>query len=40
LLHRTSTAFDVAEREGNCIEYAELFATIVNRENGRVGWNA
>lgn len=34
LQHRTSTAFDVAEREGNCIEYAELFAAIFNRERG------
>lgn len=34
LQHGTSTTFDVAEREGNCIEYAELFATIFNRERG------
>ncbi len=34
LQHRTSTSFDVGEREGNCIEYAELFATIFNREKG------
>lgn len=34
LRHRTSTSFDVAEREGNCIEYAELFAAIFNREKG------
>ena len=34
LQHRTSTTFDVAEREGNCIEYAELFAAIFNREKG------
>ena len=30
LQHRTNTSFDVAEREGNCIEYAELFATIIS----------
>jgi hypothetical protein len=34
LQHRTSTSFDAAEREGNCIEYAELFASIFNREKG------
>lgn len=34
LQHRTSTTFDVTEREGNCVEYAELFATIFNREKG------
>jgi hypothetical protein len=34
LAHRTSASFDVAEREGNCIEYAELFSTIFNREKG------
>jgi len=34
LQHRTSTSFDVGEREGNCIEYAELFAAIFNREKG------
>src|SRR5512138_1936282 len=34
LQHRTSSSFDVTEREGNCIEYAELFATIFNREKG------
>lgn len=32
LSHRTSLAFDGAEREGNCVEYAELFASIFNRE--------
>ena len=34
--HRTSATFDVAEREGNCIEYAELFAAIFNRERGSI----
>jgi hypothetical protein len=34
--HRTRISFDAAEREGNCVEYAELFATIVNRERGKV----
>jgi|HubBroStandDraft_6_1064221.scaffolds.fasta_scaffold271300_3 hypothetical protein len=36
LAHRTSLAFDGTEREGNCVEYAELFASIVNREHGVV----
>ena len=40
LQHRTSTSFDVAEREGNCVEYAELFATIFNREKGSTGARA
>ena len=34
LSHRTRLTFDGVEREGNCVEYAELFATIVNREHG------
>jgi hypothetical protein len=34
LAHRTRLTFDRAEREGNCVEYAELFASIVNRERG------
>jgi len=29
--HRTSLRFEGREREGNCIEYAELFATLYNR---------
>jgi hypothetical protein len=36
LQHRTRLSFDGAEREGNCVEYAELFASIVNREHGNV----
>ncbi len=32
LSHRTRLTFDGVEREGNCVEYAELFASIVNRE--------
>jgi hypothetical protein len=32
--HRTRLAFDGADREGNCVEYAELFAAIVERERG------
>ena len=34
LSHRTRLTFDSVEREGNCVEYAELFASIVNREHG------
>jgi hypothetical protein len=34
LSHRTRLTFDGVEREGNCVEYAELFASIVNREHG------
>jgi hypothetical protein len=34
LSHRTRLRFDSVEREGNCVEYAELFASIVNREHG------
>ena len=29
--------FDAAKREGNCVEYAELFASILNREDRRPG---
>lgn len=29
--HRTTLRFDTKEREGNCIEYAHLFATVFNR---------
>ena len=36
LVHRTSLSFDGAEREGNCVEYAHLFASILNREHGSV----
>jgi hypothetical protein len=32
LKHQTHLAFDGVEREGNCVEYAELFATVFNRE--------
>lgn len=31
LEHKTSLEFGVKEREGNCIEYAHLFATVFNR---------
>ncbi len=34
LAHRTSLHFDIAEREGNCVEYAELFAAILGRTRG------
>jgi hypothetical protein len=33
LRHRTRLSFDEAEREGNCVEYADLFATVFNREH-------
>jgi hypothetical protein len=29
--HRTRLSFDGVDREGNCVEYAELFASILNR---------
>jgi hypothetical protein len=29
--HRTSLAFGPAEREGHCVEYAHLFATVIQR---------
>jgi hypothetical protein len=38
--HRTRIAFEGAEREGNCVEYAELFATVLNREHGNVDAHA
>jgi hypothetical protein len=31
LEHKTTLAFGKAEREGNCVEYAHLFATVFNR---------
>lgn len=31
LNHRTSLRFTSVEREGNCVEYAQLFATLFNR---------
>ena len=40
LSHPTRLAFDAREREGNCVEYAELFASIVNREHGNVNVRA
>jgi hypothetical protein len=36
LKHRTRLVFDGAEREGNCVEYAELFASVFNRERGGI----
>ena len=36
LAHRTRLSFDSTDREGNCVEYAELFASIFNREHGTV----
>lgn len=38
--HRTRTSFDVGEREGNCVEYAELFAAIFDRERGHLDGRA
>jgi hypothetical protein len=38
--HRTSLSFHPGEREANCVEYAELFATIVNREHGALDLRA
>jgi hypothetical protein len=37
LAHRTSLAFTADEREGNCIEYAHLFAAIFERARARAG---
>ncbi len=31
LEHKTTLKFGLKEREGNCIEYAHLFATVFNR---------
>jgi hypothetical protein len=31
LEHRTTLTFGTMEREGNCVEYAHLFATVFNR---------
>jgi hypothetical protein len=36
LRHQTRLWFDGAEREGNCVELAELFATILRRERGTI----
>jgi hypothetical protein len=36
LKHQTRLAFDGVEREGNSVEYAELFAALFNRERGRI----
>ena len=40
--HKTSLAFSSTEREGNCIEYAHLFASVFNRaaEKKKVGARA
>ncbi len=35
LSHRTSLSFDDADREGNCIEYAHLFAMVFARAVAR-----
>lgn len=40
LSHHTQRSFDETEREGNCVEYAELFAATVNREHGNVDAHA
>jgi hypothetical protein len=31
LAHKTTLRFGIEEREGNCVEYAHLFATVFNR---------
>jgi len=33
LSHKTTLVYDGVEREGNCVEYADLFATIFNRQS-------
>ena len=35
LEHKTTLRFGRKEREGNCVEYAHLFATVFNRAAGR-----
>jgi len=40
LRHPTHLTFDPEEREGNCVEYAELFASTLNREHGKVDAHA
>ena len=40
LRHHTRASFDGANREGNCVEYAELFAWIVNRFKGGIDAHA
>jgi hypothetical protein len=37
LMHRTSLAFDLAEREANCVEYTYLFVAVFNRVAERAG---
>jgi hypothetical protein len=38
--HRTTLTFTVGEREGNCIEYAHLFALVFNQAAKRAGLRA
>jgi hypothetical protein len=38
--HRTTLTFTVGEREGNCIEYAHLFAHVFNQAAKRAGLRA
>ncbi len=40
LEHRTALRFDTLEREANCIEYAELFARILDDAAARAGLHA
>ena len=40
LNHRTSLRFTSVEREGNCVEYAQLFATLFNRATHAKGMTA
>jgi hypothetical protein len=36
LAHPTRLRFDATDREGNCVEYAELLATVLNRERAQL----
>ena len=40
LEHPTSTAFSAAEREGNCIEYANLFVRVFDKAAAKAGLGA
>jgi len=40
LEHPTSASFTVVEREGNCIEYANLFARVFDKAAGKAGLTA
>ena len=38
--HTTTFAFSASEREGNCVEYAHLFARVFERVAGKIGLDA